>query len=213
MQLFKLMPFMTLCLFLVSSLASSQGPIGAASGTVNGCGSGWNQPIVPDRIKIAACEFKPACDTHDLCYGECDSSIVGKCEYRRCLKNGDLNGTQACFESPFLQNIVAARDRRLVCDINMRTGIGQLNANKSICVVFGWVYFEAVRLRGEVSFVGAGAGPVSKAILDNNDTQIERFIKDGTDAEFDKFIKALEENKGPNFRDSLRYRPGQGLGN
>jgi secretory phospholipase A2 len=40
--------------------------------TSNGCGSGWNGPLVPDGGLFW--DFGPACDAHDKCYGTCGKS-------------------------------------------------------------------------------------------------------------------------------------------
>ena len=45
--------------------------------TANGCGSSWNELIVPDEYPpisvVAQFSFESACNQHDLCYGECGS--------------------------------------------------------------------------------------------------------------------------------------------
>lgn len=50
-----------------------------------GCGSGWNQPIVPD--KPGGYDFTSACQTHDHCYGTCGAS-KGDCD-SQLLENLD----------------------------------------------------------------------------------------------------------------------------
>jgi hypothetical protein len=69
------------------------------------CGSGWNEPLVPDRFGDA--DFTSACRAHDACYetcgqekSACDSRFHG--DLRDACRSGysgwwQAVGRQACF--------------------------------------------------------------------------------------------------------------------
>ena len=83
----------------------------------NGCGAGWSLLFVPNSIPLAKCQFKEACDNHDLCYGKCENSFAEECEYRRCRKGGDLYGDIQCLTDERLVNLIGkAEERRRKCD-------------------------------------------------------------------------------------------------
>lgn len=63
--------------FQIADLAScpDRGPRPGYSPSVNGCGpEGWGWAI-PDKYGLA--NFGPSCDSHDTCYGTCNSSKAG----------------------------------------------------------------------------------------------------------------------------------------
>ncbi|MFV5215139.1 hypothetical protein ACLIIZ_15585 [Azonexus caeni] len=124
---------------------------------VNGCGSGWNSYLVPDRIRPLACEFKAACDRHDRCYGACENvSQVEKpqCEYLRCQKGGDLHGQDECDGTRFNALRSAAMARKDICDSNFYADLVTLNPNRPQCRVFSWLYPFAVKVLGASAFIG-----------------------------------------------------------
>ena len=43
---------------------------------INGCGTGWNNWLVPDSIPVLQCKFTEACNQHDLCYGNCEGRVM-----------------------------------------------------------------------------------------------------------------------------------------
>ena len=69
------------------------------------CGSGWNEPFVPDRFGDA--DFGSACQAHDSCYetcgrekSDCDSRFLG--DLRDSCRSGYSGwwqgpGREACF--------------------------------------------------------------------------------------------------------------------
>jgi len=128
-----------------------------AQSPVNGCGSGWNSYLVPDRIKPLRCEFKAACDRHDICYGDCENaSLLDKpqCEYRRCKTGGDLYGQSECDGTRFAALRKAATQRKTICDKNFYTDLVNLNPDRPQCRVFTWLYPFAVKVLGESAFIG-----------------------------------------------------------
>lgn len=130
----------------------------AAAQMTNGCGSGWNRYLVPDGLKIIGCNFKPACDAHDICYGRCTGFKPGEapaqCEYLRCLSGGDLVGKPICDSVPFRDQQLAARERQVRCDANFMIDITQTNPGNARCDFFSGLYPFAVRVLGAKNFLG-----------------------------------------------------------
>jgi hypothetical protein len=124
----------------------------------NGCGTGWNRFLVPDRIKIIGCDFKKACDNHDVCYGQCSKFSAGsspaQCEYLRCEKDGDLFAKQECDSVAFRNNKTAATNRRAECDGAFMVDITKTNPNNPKCDLFSGLYPFAVRTLGRKNFLG-----------------------------------------------------------
>ena len=123
----------------------------------NGCGSGWNSYLVPDRIKPLACEFKSSCDRHVTCYGSCvNASLSDKpqCEYLRCEKGGDLFGQNECDGTRFNALKTAATARRAICDNNFYDDLVKFNPNRPQCRIFAWLYPFAVKVFGASAFIG-----------------------------------------------------------
>lgn len=104
----------------------------------NGCGSGWNQPVVPDSPM--GYEFKDACDKHDNCYS-------------RCMKGGTSFGTTEKCD----QTSAVKETRRQICDEQFDQEIARICSTyptEKICRLLGKIYFVAVRLGGSGSFDG-----------------------------------------------------------
>jgi hypothetical protein len=131
-----------------------------AQGT-NGCGTGWNRYLVPDRIKIVGCDFKKACDNHDICYGQCSRFSVGgspaQCEYLRCERGADLFGKQECDSVAFRENRIAAQERRSICDAAFMVDITRTNPGNQRCDLFSGFYPFVVRVLGVKHFLGMDA--------------------------------------------------------
>lgn len=139
---------------LVAGLASCA----AYAQETNGCGTGWNRYLVPDRIKLIGCDFKQACDSHDVCYGKCSTYEPGKapkqCEYLRCETNGDLVGRPICDSIGFRENRIAAEERRAKCDATFMIDISRTNPDNPRCDFFSGLYPFAVRVLGGKNFLG-----------------------------------------------------------
>lgn len=131
----------------------------------NGCGTGWNRYLVPDRIKILGCEFRAACDSHDICYGKCSNygkdSSPPQCQYLRCEKGGDLWGTEVCDSVPFKKNRIAADLRRAECDAKFMINISKLNPENRRCDIFSGFYPFVVRALGGNNFLGMENSPTA----------------------------------------------------
>jgi hypothetical protein len=124
-------------LWIATSAYSQATP---ASEVINGCGSGAFAFLVPNKTYFSGCEFKQACDVHDLCYSRCETKGTFV---------GDLVGSTAC-DDP-----VAASQRRSKCDDSLRENIVEINPGKSICSMYGAIYRFAVQAIGKNFFKGA----------------------------------------------------------
>lgn len=108
----------------------------------NGCGSGWNEPIIPDRIKILCVDFRTACAAHDNCYSKCEE--------------GEEN-----FDKPICEqkNPEQKEGRRGICDSDFReilnNGCNGCNiVQKPMCMGVAALYFVGVSIGGGGSFNG-----------------------------------------------------------
>lgn len=108
----------------------------------NGCGSGWNEPLVPDRVGPLGFDFRLACKEHDNCYS-------------RCLEGG------ANFEKPICkQSLEEQREgRRDLCDKqffeNATAGCASVDMlRRPICAGVAAIYKIAIRMGGKGSFNG-----------------------------------------------------------
>lgn len=143
-----------LCFGLVHITALGQG---------NGCGTGWNSYLVPDRIVLAECEFRAACDSHDVCYGKCGDVVVADraphCEYLRCKPGGDLLGNKECRSDKFNDLRGQASSRQRMCDTKFYLDLRALNEGKPVCRAFATIYSRTVRWFGEGAFAGMDGRP------------------------------------------------------
>lgn len=199
-----------LYLLIFSSATSAAEP--------NGCGSGWNTFLVPDRILLLNCEIKASCNKHDLCYAICDQSMEDKCEYRRCRRGGDLYETDVCKEDDkFIKLEKSAQARRSSCDAQFGDDIRSNNSNSWGCKAVGVLYRFAVKEWGDGSFAGFGteAQPAAwkqpqseynKALID--------FLSKASEDELKKFVKDSESTTPKvNLCGRLRYTREEGLSN
>lgn len=96
---------------------------------LNGCGpGGFFGAVVPNNL--GACQFKPACDAHDLCYARCTD----------CHPDSAL---------PMCEGLKNKQDRRAVCDQEFRRVLLSQNATTTICRVASEAYYIAVRALGD----------------------------------------------------------------
>ena len=134
-----------------------------ALGQGNGCGTGWNSYLVPDRIVLAQCEFRSACDAHDVCYGKCGDVPVADrpshCEYLRCKPGGDLLGNEQCRSKKFDDLFGQANRRQRMCDTRFYLDLRAGNEGKPVCRAFTTIYSRAVRWFGEGAFAGMDGRP------------------------------------------------------
>lgn len=102
----------------------------------NGCGTdGIAGLLVPDSTIFSRCQFKKACDTHDLCYGRCQM-------YR------DLHGKTTC------KDPIAKEGRRKVCDTTFFDDIVSDNKDRGICKFYAKIYQTVVKTFGKGNFFG-----------------------------------------------------------
>lgn len=108
----------------------------------NGCGSGWNEKLVPDGVSLLCIDYRQACANHDNCYS-------------RCLPGGETYGQQVCQQTAD----ELRSGRRMSCDNKFLTDIDTACApcdpvRKQVCKGMGRFYRIMVRLGGGGSFQG-----------------------------------------------------------
>lgn len=181
----------------------------------NGCGTGWNRYFVPDSIPLFQCQFKSCCDNHDVCYGKCESSVAGVCEYRRCRNGGDLFGKDFCMtDERMLKLQVMANVRRKQCDSSFYTDLRAANPGKMVCAAFAVVYREAVKEFGGDAFIGAerfDGPPQSQA---DYEAAIREFFRSGSEEQFKRLVEGADAgNPVVNLKKDIRFSRTSGLTN
>ncbi len=107
----------------------------------NGCGPNgrWGR-LVPNEV-WGLCDFKEACNAHDLCYA-------------RCSPCGDLHGCPTCNKP---KGSPEREARKVKCDAQLRKDIARINQRRLIpglCSAFGRTYEFAVGNAGGPYFNG-----------------------------------------------------------
>ena len=183
----------------------------------NGCGSGWSTYLVPNSLPIVRCQFKQACDEHDLCYGKCETSTADKCEYRRCRPGGDLYKSDECITNPRLINAMAeATSRRQTCDSSLSERIRALNTAKAVCAAFAIVYRDAVKAFGDGAWAGADlfqfqGPPPDQAAYEE---AIREFFKNGKEEQFARLVQGADAGRPVvNLKKAIKFSPTAGLVN
>nr|VFK59825.1 MAG: hypothetical protein BECKUNK1418G_GA0071005_100915 [Candidatus Kentron sp. UNK]VFK70118.1 MAG: hypothetical protein BECKUNK1418H_GA0071006_102415 [Candidatus Kentron sp. UNK] len=113
----------------------------------NGCGSGWNEPFIPNAIGPLCVDFISSCRGHDNCYS-------------RCKPGGDTYGKEICKE----QTLKARTARRAACDNSfhkdMDDSCSQCDpARKGVCKGIAALYKLAVVWGGAGNFEGKEVPP------------------------------------------------------
>ena len=108
----------------------------------NGCGSGWNESLVPERIGLFGVDFDKACEQHDICYSRCIESCKEK------------DGTDKCDDTPS-----KVTERKLSCDNTFeesmeKTCTSKTYWKKTACSTMALGYSIVVRVAGGGSFHG-----------------------------------------------------------
>jgi hypothetical protein len=212
---------MTCAAVLAAASLSIQAESGAAAATAvtatppNGCGTGWSVYFVPDSIPLAGCDFSKACDEHDGCYGKCETSIEGECEYRKCRPGGSLSGSTRCLTDEKLLALASrANQRRLVCDNKLCDKIREVNKGKAICQAFAIIYREAVKTFGDTAFNGLSGEKVVNQSQDEYVGAVRAFLTVGTEKQFKDFVAAADAGKPKvDFSRPLAYDAPHGLKN
>lgn len=186
--------------------------------TVNGCGSGWNVWVVPDSIPILNCQFRDACNKHDICYGKCEGSNAPECAYLRCKSGGDLYGSDQCrTDLALLRSWTDSQARKATCDHNLGDTIVSANPGRFVCGALGIVYRKAVKEWGGSAFSGLGDGQTIEAWRqpkDEYDKAIRDFFRLATPEQFEDFIRSQNSsNPKVKFNHPLRFDPERGLVN
>lgn len=182
----------------------------------NGCGSGWSLPFVPNSLPLIGCQFRKACDNHDVCYGRCELSTAGECEYRRCVKGGDLYNDDICFTDLRLINLgIKAFRRKSLCDDGLCNDIRALNKGKPICEAFAEVYRVAVEVLGRDAFQGIQGIDTLLELGQSKEEYgkaLQQFFEHGTDAQFSEFVRKVDSGAQPvDLKRAIVFDQGGGL--
>ncbi len=161
-------------------------------------------------MKLAGCEFKTACDVHDLCYGKCDRSLVGECEYRKCQKDGEHYEKQICYEPPLLTNILEAKNRRSICDKKFFADIDSRN-NKPICTVFAGIYWLGVRGLGGDYFAGGQVSAALPFMQKRNLNVMNKFLESASEKELEQFLDQIKTETTADIAKPIYYNKDRGL--
>ncbi len=183
--------------------------------STNGCGSGWSLPFVPNRVRLANCEFEASCNSHDRCYGQCTSggALLGTpvCDYLKCRKGGQWYRTPRCDEKDISLSETAAGNRRLKCDQQLGADIANSNLKKPVCEALGWVYREAVSLLGNPNFSGVGTDNNQQSKVEY-EQEIRNFLANATDQQLEDFSRLARTGKSVvDLTKPVKYKPGVGL--
>jgi hypothetical protein len=184
----------------------------------NGCGTGWNSYLVPDRIPILNCDFGSSCNKHDACYSACLDRTDGDCEYRRCRKGGDLDGSSRCLSDVELLTLGGkAQARRATCDADFFTAMRTANRGKFACEALAYIYRDAVKWWGDSAFAGFGfINPPTawEQSQDEYNKAIGDFFGKANVDDFRRFVEAADAGKPTvNLCGRLTYSPVTGLTN
>lgn len=192
----------------------------AQPATGNGCGTGWSAYLVPDSIPLAGCNFRNACEIHDVCYGACERPQVLEsdqtCIYRKCRFNGELYGQSICEQDPYLSSEIAARVRRTSCDKRFYLDLRELNQGRLICVAFAALYAKAVEAFGLNAFIGVAPPSAKEGELpftSGSREAIESFFNQANEAQLRELIERIEQPGQLDPAKPLMYIPGAGLRN
>jgi len=207
----ELMLVPIVAVFLIGAPAAAQTL--SAPSVPNGCGTGWNRYLVPDSIPLLKCQFKSACDKHDGCYGRCETSVDGVCEYRRCRRGGDLYGKDICMTDERLLNLnVMASIRRKQCDGSFHSDLRAANPGNIVCAAFAIVYREAVKAFGADVFIGADRFDGPPQSQDEYEGAIREFFRAGSVQQFEKLVEGADSgNPVVNFKKAIYYSRSSGL--
>lgn len=149
----------------------------------NGCGSGFNEKLVPDSI--FGIDLIQACANHDNCYS-------------KCLEGGENYGKPICDQ----QSEKAKELRRAVCDQKFRIEIqnicNQLDrknfAKVQICELIANVYPYAVDKGGKGSFNGVVIPDSMLTYLQKNKLEDREIEKLGEEIRSLSQVEGIQEN-------------------
>ena len=102
----------------------------------NGCGPANLPKFIPNSTPISKCEFKNACDNHDVCYA-------------KCLPGGELHGNRVC------KNLALRKERRQLCEVKFFEDLVSNNNGRYICRAYANIYSAATQYLGLTFFNGA----------------------------------------------------------
>jgi hypothetical protein len=181
----------------------------------NGCGSGWSRFFTPNSLPLLKCEFKSSCDGHDVCYGRCETSFTGECEYRRCRPGGDLHNKSECQSDERLGNLQArATVRRQTCDQAFYRQLRTVNAGRTVCEAFAIVYRDAVKNFGAGFFSGIDTFEGPPQPQAEYEGAIREFFENGSEAQFRQLVQAADQDRPiVNLKRPISFSRNEGLTN
>ena len=135
----------------------------------NGCGTGWNEPIVPETISLLCVDFGNSCAAHDNCYS-------------KCMEGGENYNKPICE----LTKEEQTEQRRMVCDNSflhsMREGCDKCgNTKKALCRGVAALYAMVVRAGGKGAFAGREVDPSYYDFIQSeaaNNFDFDAFVED-----------------------------------
>jgi hypothetical protein len=148
----------------------------------NGCGSGMNEVLVPDKAKLLGVDFTSACAAHDNCYS-------------KCLPGGENYCKHVCFEQAKAQR----EGRRSKCDDNFLQAMLSSCSNAA-CKGTAFVYFWTVKIAGGGAFQGEEIPPSVRQALLSGDLARADYLA------LAREITDAKKLFAPNDRNRLRLR-------
>ncbi len=154
---------------------------------------------MPNQIPVLQCNFLESCNHHDDCYAQCENSVEGACEYRRCRPGGDLFKDIRCDTDVKLMKLYGdAMRRKKSCDVSFYTSMVQQNAGWA-CRAFAIVYTKAVKDFGDGAFNGLNAmqnTPALKQGEQEYNHALDEFFRSANETEFQEFVRTQEARDG-----------------
>jgi len=113
----------------------------------NGCGSGWNGPLIPDKIDFLGVDFRKSCSEHDQCYSN-------------CLPGGKN------FCKPICQEMAKDKreGRRTVCDKQFFSAMTD-SCETAACRATAFSYYWTVKILAGGNFAGEELPPSVRQAL------------------------------------------------
>jgi len=146
----------------------------------NGCGSGWNEIIVPDSYPFTKINFTQSCGTHDLCYSKCISDCDRYTE-NKCGEHWKISRKDAC-DTVFLNDMNAS------CENSWEWAKGG-------CKELAIAYFKAVSRYGWSSFYGYAIPPTSPIVARTPQDIIARAVGDYAESgKQSEFIESINNS-------------------
>lgn len=186
----------------------------------NGCGTGWNTYLVPDKLRITGCDFKESCNEHDVCYSKCDqiegNEQSSECVYKKCLPTGSLSGSVICESVEFRKHKIASNNRRAKCDADFMVNIVNYNPGNSKCTFYSALYPFFVRIFGNKSFLGVDnlGSSFTDEEKDAYINSLNDMLESWTPEQLEYYSEQLKSSNPPvDLSKPIKFNPSKGLYN